>query len=503
MAIRNECHPHAHLPHDPQDTELKLAAQFANQHIRVCLRDHPRCNLQSSNYVPTRLIDVGPSDGSREPRLLVTSEMQDDTRAQDWHQKNKYAALSYCWGKKKSFFKTTRDSLESLQVHIPWAKLPQTIEDAIVVVRALGIQYLWVDALCIIQDSLEDWRAEAAKMGSVYGGAFLTISAALGPDVDHGLSRTTSQEGSRLEDEPLYKRAWALQERILSPHLLIFGSDTLYWECQTKQVTENGTAIPKPLCFRLPLNPSDGDWYKIVRDYTCRLMTQETDKLPALAGLAIAHGKATRRSYMLGLWKESLLDDLLWRQSWFLHGNKVDPSLPARYRAPSWSWASLDGNITRPVGGNMNNLYTEVVSTFDGATEIITISEENNEWICLNGPLLQTSLESGSVRFGNYQASAIMDPRVLDDTVNTRREWREPESLSNVWCLLLGTTDRKQGSEGHGLILARTEEATAHRDFDVYTRIGVFLICFGSRINRTATWDSTTVKREKSTVYII
>jgi hypothetical protein len=65
---------------------------------------------------------------------------------------------------------------------IHWDELPQTIKDAVIVTRALGIQYLRVDALCIIQVSQEDWEAESKKMADVYGGAFLAISAALGPD---------------------------------------------------------------------------------------------------------------------------------------------------------------------------------------------------------------------------------------------------------------------------------------------------------------------------------
>jgi hypothetical protein len=144
----------------------------------------------------------------------------------------RYVALTYCWGKTQNFI-TTLENLEGLKERIPWEKLPQTIKDAITVTRRLGIRYFWVDALCIIQDSPEDWEAESMRMADVYGGAFLTISAASGPDVHHGLTRQTvgSKPEYPLQSDPLYSRAWALQERILSPRILIFGSDQIYWEC--------------------------------------------------------------------------------------------------------------------------------------------------------------------------------------------------------------------------------------------------------------------------------
>ena len=100
------------------------------------------------------------------------------------------------------------------------------------ITRGLGIRYLWVDTLCIIQDSEEDWEAELGKMADVYGGAFLTLSAAYGADVHAGLPRPLDIEKRKLplQNDPLYSRAWALQERMLSPRILIFGSDQMYWK---------------------------------------------------------------------------------------------------------------------------------------------------------------------------------------------------------------------------------------------------------------------------------
>ncbi|KAF4634163.1 hypothetical protein G7Y89_g3947 [Cudoniella acicularis] len=321
--------------------KFKSAVEFVKRQMKICSENRTiglHCSLQSDTSLPTRVIDVGPSDGSMEPRLLVTVYVQDGSKPADWHPNGKYIALSYCWGKEN--FTTTRGTLAAMEDQIPWAELPQTIKDVIEVTRALGIRYLWVNALRIIQDSPDDWKAESTKTANVYDGAFLTISAALGSDVHHGLPRKTNQEESGsnvgLEDEPL-----------------------------------------------------------------------------------------------AGLWKESLLDDLLWQPHYLLYENEVEPSLPNQYRAPSWSWASLDGNIMKHPSTKIVNLCTELISIFDDAKDTTIVSKEGEEWIRLKGPLLQTSLENGHVILGNHQVCAQMDPRILDDTVDSRQKLRKPENLNN------------------------------------------------------------------------
>jgi hypothetical protein len=171
--------------------------------------DSWKCRARNigSNKFPIHLIDVGGSGGSRDPFLFVPStpnisapgledcqamsvmgkafeEMPARTPfilARDTTTDMQYVALSYCWGTTQNFT-TTSANLARMKETIHWDELPQTIKDAVIVTRALGIQYLRVDALCIIQVSQEDWEAESKKMADVYGGAFLAISAALGPD---------------------------------------------------------------------------------------------------------------------------------------------------------------------------------------------------------------------------------------------------------------------------------------------------------------------------------
>ncbi|KAH7333321.1 heterokaryon incompatibility protein-domain-containing protein, partial [Rhexocercosporidium sp. MPI-PUGE-AT-0058] len=308
--------------------------------IRKCLKHHKECRDHGHGIgLPTRVIDVGPSDGSKDPRLYIPAKSTAGPSAEF-----RYVSLSYCWGEKQNFV-TTLENLESLKAGIPWDSLPQTMKGAISITRGLGIRYLWIDALCIVQDSLEDWTNESVKMADVYGGAFLTLSAAHGASVHDGLPRLPGTEKHRfpLQKDPLYSRAWALQERILSTRILIFGSDQMYWECHCSREGEDGKTLPKTISYRLPLKPTLQDWNFVVMDYSSRCLTNETDKLPALSGLADVFHRATNYTYIAGLWRETLLKDLLWKQQWMLYGNQVEPGLPSQYRAPSWSWASIDG----------------------------------------------------------------------------------------------------------------------------------------------------------------
>ena len=121
--------------------------------------------------LPTRVIDVNPSSDSQNPRLVATRG-----------ENEKYVALSHCWGslmesEAGKHARTLSSNIQTMLAEIPLHLLPQNFQDAVTTVRELGLRYLWIDALCIIQDDPLDWAREAAKMGDVYGSAYLTIAA--------------------------------------------------------------------------------------------------------------------------------------------------------------------------------------------------------------------------------------------------------------------------------------------------------------------------------------
>jgi Heterokaryon incompatibility protein (HET) len=92
------------------------------------------------------------------------------------NEKGQYVTLSHCWGQQK-FLTTTKETLPLRTKGIEWDSMPRTFQDAATITRRLGFQYLWIDALCIIQDSEIDWETESAKMGSIYQDSVLTIAA--------------------------------------------------------------------------------------------------------------------------------------------------------------------------------------------------------------------------------------------------------------------------------------------------------------------------------------
>ncbi|KDQ28962.1 hypothetical protein PLEOSDRAFT_1102999 [Pleurotus ostreatus PC15] len=132
-------------------------------------------------YLPTRLIDVGSQH--EVPRLIVSSKHPPLLDSNANPEIKRYIALSYCWGpleEAKLQLKTERNSLDERMQGIELATLPQTLLDAVLVCRALGVRYVWIDSLCIIQGDVQDWERESGKMASVYRNAFLTICAVQG-----------------------------------------------------------------------------------------------------------------------------------------------------------------------------------------------------------------------------------------------------------------------------------------------------------------------------------
>ncbi|KAF2106664.1 heterokaryon incompatibility protein-domain-containing protein [Lophiotrema nucula] len=385
--------------------------------IESCTNEHEHCRSLPPMQLPSRLIDIG-EESTQTPRLIVADDIK---RLEETEGRQiQYIALSYCWGAKKDidqvpFFSTTSKTLDTHIKALPTNRLPKTICDAMDLTRKLGFRYLWADSLCIIQghnaEAHEDWSKESAKMASIYGGAYLTIAASWGHSMHSGLFTQRPSETpdgvmlglkslrdpscygtiqliqdrsqyTESTEEPLYRRGWALQERILSPRILICNRDQLVWECQTHSFTESGTRMSSIGAMRLdhaflsqvtPRENASEDtdqpenaaaqakvfrdiWQCIVTDYCHKSITNATDKLPAIAGLAkrLAELSPSPNVYLAGLWKNSILEDLLWVHedidSYSLQKESVlNPRhKPESYRAPSWSWACVDGGVRWP-----------------------------------------------------------------------------------------------------------------------------------------------------------
>ncbi|OCL07138.1 HET-domain-containing protein, partial [Glonium stellatum] len=316
-----------------------------------CERKHKACSITNAP-LPTRAIDVGSAD-SDTLRLVETAG-----------QTSKYVALSHCWGKCRAFL-TTRANLNDRKRGFRMADLPGTFRDAVRVVRSLGIRYVWIDSVCILQGDVDDWEIESAKMAGVYENATLVIAAANAADDGEGFLKERKRQYMPTSDPypPLHNRAWTLQERYLSIRIIFFYSLNLQWECKQAVWHELGRdnvrnnrlvqeIIPQPLENG---GLSYCGWYKMVQDYTSRAITYETDKLPALSALAARVAQESKDTYLAGIWKGDLLRGLLWYREVRRRFRAQESSLPFSntgekpqrkvFIAPSWSWASFPGAV--------------------------------------------------------------------------------------------------------------------------------------------------------------
>ncbi|MCJ1288987.1 hypothetical protein MMC34_000518 [Xylographa carneopallida] len=142
---------------------------------------------------------------------------------------------------------------------------------------------------------------------------------------------------------PLSTRAWAWQERQLSVRIMQFTTTEVKWHCVTEDRCECTTTPPLPKGISWKDDPDTYNrWHHLVGVYTSRKMTYVSDKLPALSGVASRLQKNTQTEYLAGLWKENLKLDLLWARK---DSAPLSRPLKARHQAPSWSWASIEGQV--------------------------------------------------------------------------------------------------------------------------------------------------------------
>lgn len=311
---------------------------LARHWLAVCFCDHVFCRVESSSFRPRLLIDVNTSDSDTVRLDDVTNHPEE----QPWT----YVALSYCWGGDqvgKTLTTNLADRLQRFSVR----EQDKTIGDAVKVTRQLGIQYLWVDALCIVQDDPLDKAREIGRMHEVYQRAILTISASRAQSSKEGFLRTCTPnfsqrlrykgpgcgaEGSviasimapnaSLSTEPINTRGWTLQEHLLSRRKLIFGTYGLKWSCEYLHEfdgfqEDQQWAMTEEMARLSSNNGAYASrvltWHEIVAKFRERHLTAHEDRLPAVGAVAAAYKRLRDPGrYMAGLWSSTLPEDLLW-----------------------------------------------------------------------------------------------------------------------------------------------------------------------------------------------
>jgi len=501
-----------------------------------CTDENER-KLKSSDesYSPTRLIEI--ENNCQSIRLIETKDTKQS-------QGQNYAALSHSWGVSSagSRFRTTKDNKDKMKNSIDQAQLPATFQDAVAVCRAVGIKYLWIDTFCIIQNDKADWDRESVKMCDYYGNAYITISGTCSPDSavpflrDSDSKRscsfnpvefpfmgrkvlvqrlTAAESEQRIRNKPranpksqdaidptkpLLSRAWVFQENSLSTRVIHFSNEEVLFECTHGLTSERCTDPPRgtrTIFDRIErwLNRTEDPyrrWQRCVESYFPLRLTQGTDRLPALSGLAESKFKQIRDApveggatasreephYLAGLWKQNLARDLLWRL------NGTDGIASNEFVAPSWSWASLQGesihfmassksfrSLITFVGVSPAFAFSKFGKVKEGAYITVSAEAKDTNLVCavsevdpLKCRYTLPSLDTAQTKL--YVCVDTEQGTELLGTKGSMGNWATSQISQPVTVIVVG----EENGMLHGLILRRKSGPSS----SWYTRIGYF-----------------------------
>lgn len=429
-------------------TYSPATADLIKAWILECQRDHQLCGERYLALIhgvsplperprPKRLLDLEAFDTADRIRLIEPPPDKDFP----------YCALSYSWGFSKPYILTSVN-LDDFQSEILVANLPKSFRDTIEVVRGIGERYLWIDALCILQDgrtseiASRDWYDQAGKMHAIFGGAIATITASEAHDGNQGfiaprnpLSHTICQlENAALEQRfnivppctpycPVHPfdnahyhldtRGWCFQERLLSARTIHFTRNFVHFECRSslrceamsdmsnchhrgshvKGQYENLFAVLPYLHFPgMESFVADGflhTWHQLTIQYSTTNLSRGSDLLVALAGLTapLTSREEYRLTWSFGMCREFLLREMLW----YVRGGRGEPS---RRRAPTWSWASIDVHGPGPRIMYNASAFTIPVASVEALpektafTDKITLLEPDSKYaVKIKGPV--------------------------------------------------------------------------------------------------------------------
>ncbi|KAL2126363.1 hypothetical protein VTI74DRAFT_1103 [Chaetomium olivicolor] len=342
--------------------------RFIKDHVSDCLANHSCSRDGPLPLLPDRVLWVEANNATRiqlvEPR---------DIRA-------KYVAVSYCWGPTgPDTYLTDSSTYASRKMGIRFQDLPPLFRDVVSCARTLGIEYVWIDRLCIIQGDIEDFQAhtQGGKMSEIFGNATLTIAAAsAGSEADHILVERdikwapfaidvnvngigSLKLGVRRRTHPLGKeagggdygkvstRAWIWQERLLSARTVFFTQSALKFECRQHSVWEGfGPGVKGPSWSAQLDNISHLSWTSLVEEYMGRDITRQSDRLPAMAAVMKRIAERKGWSPLWGMWANALVESLGWQSESVDGGEDIACRMNPGHYAPTWSWASVDGPIS-------------------------------------------------------------------------------------------------------------------------------------------------------------
>ncbi|EJT71910.1 hypothetical protein GGTG_11163 [Gaeumannomyces tritici R3-111a-1] len=351
----------------------------ARARLAECEHSHVACKPSGPAPLPTRVLRIIPQQSSSWPRVRLFVPPRDGPL-------RRYACLSYCWGGEQDV-KLTKANIHALQTNdLDMVTLPLTLRDAIMTAQCLGISYLWIDALCIVQDDEDDKQRELAHMGSIYSRCAVCISAATGESVHdgflkpahrpnklrpmcritlppslndefHGILILSPFQFQESEEFAINKRGWTYQEALLAPRTLMFGDIEPLLRCRTEdaiQIHYSGFMYySDPLSPHIVTNTNVNHyavekikdmylamWPDLVSQYTRRRLTVDRDKPVAIQGVIDFLAQKMDDKCYHGIWASSP-STLLWTSS-----ESISIERGASIRNPSvptWSWMCVAG----------------------------------------------------------------------------------------------------------------------------------------------------------------
>lgn len=485
-------------------TNVGTVTRHALGFIEQCKRwlqncDDNHCCYQTvnraSSYLPPRLLHLR----QRGLQLIEKAEMA------RYASSAKYATLSHCWGTFEVPLRLIPCRYESFMRNIETGELPLTFQHAVQVCSSLGVEWIWIDSLCIMQDGPKhkaDWNLHVREMSSIYTHAYINIAASHATDGSQGLWQEQSsglktpievQIGTQrhkllsggtegIGNWVLNSRAWVAQERLLSARTVHFGFSSMVFECNrtiasndepsgltswTRGDIETFSIVHQwpPFDWRISADEISHKvlverWHSIVAWYSrCRL-TFPTDRLPALAGIAQAFNDAYYQDcYCAGLFRKQLPLSLLW-DVFFPEDRKLGAL--ETYVAPSWSWKSRPGGVSFELAGtsiaevldisqeyiDASNPYGELAFArlqLKGLVLSLQINEESGSWVDSIGWRSKDIqvLAKMSVPYQNKKWTAVCELR-WDDREKQQSEGAVlPDLLVKLLCITDRDADRK------------------------------------------------------------
>jgi hypothetical protein len=420
-----------------------------------CVEGHPECaQKEHPAFVPPRLICL-----EQDTARLITAEPRAGLIRQ-------YATLSHCWGPHPTFLTLSAEHHDAFEKALPYEQLAKTFQHVITICKSIGITYLWIDSLCILQNgpgSTEDWQRYVAIEPKIYRNGYVNIAAKWAKSSEEGLFRLRNplllqshvvflkdkdnreesymlyieeleELNSNLNSARLQTRGWVFQERLLSPRIVHFAKEQIWWECSQAATTcekrprgnfgeqrshQGMTGVPGPiqfdrsvlgadiarLCndglvkpgclpwlsrllmlekepqeFNQKMAQSTLDYFGLIEKYTERQLTyQDSDKLPAFGAITGYYAKVFNSRYLVGCFEQHFPACLVWRVK---HDHPASNFHSVDYQRPSWSWINSDSPVKFDCGPSYLNRYGGGYATLADITAIrLGLVDRRNELV--------------------------------------------------------------------------------------------------------------------------